>query len=223
MNVFRVISPACLVLASVATVSAQQAPPHKVFPLKPIPSEQWIEVLSGDPAKAGVSFVLRIHNDAGYICAPHTHPTEENIVVVQGSWGVGMGERISLSTVQPLELGAYALVPSKMAHFCRSKTETIIQVHGIGPFSIDLVDAGYELTSAGVGLKNGSPEGSKPPSAGDASSCFKLRIGDRVRGDSGDGSVVGAECFPTNQFTQYWVQKANGERFWSTLDGLKRR
>ena len=67
--------------------------------------------------------MLRIHNDAGYVCAPHTHPTDENIVVVQGTWGVGMGPRIGLSTVEPLEVGAYGLVPSKMAHYCWSKTE----------------------------------------------------------------------------------------------------
>ena len=124
--------------------------PHKVVPLNKIPSQQWIEVVSGDPSKAGSPFVLRIHNDAGYVCPPHTHPTNENIVVVQGSWSVGMGTRINLSTVQPLELGASVLVPAKMAHFCRSKTETIIQVHGVGPFSVDMVDPLYELTDKGV-------------------------------------------------------------------------
>ena len=124
--------------------------PHKVVPLNEIPSEQWIEVVSGDPSKAGSAFVLRIHNDAGYVCPPHTHPTDENIVVVQGSWSVGIGTRINLSTVQPLELGAYALVPAKMAHFCRSKTETIIQVHGVGPFSVDMVMPMDELTDEGV-------------------------------------------------------------------------
>jgi hypothetical protein len=222
MIAFRALSSTLLVLVGVASVSAQQVVPHKVFPLKPIPSEQWIEVLSGDPSKAGVPFVLRIHNDAGYVCAPHTHPTDENIVVVQGSWGVGMGPRIALSMVEPLEVGAYGLVPSKMAHYCRSKTETIIQVHGIGPFSIDLVDPGYELTAAGAGLMNGSPAGSRPPSAENASSCFKLRMGDRVRSALDEGTVVGAQCFSTNQFTQYWIQKANGERFWTTLEALKK-
>jgi hypothetical protein len=216
------LSSAILALAVAANVSAQQAASHKVFPLRPIPSEQWIEVLVGDPSKPGVPFVLRIHNDAGYVCPPHTHPTDENIVVVQGSWGVGMGSRIALSTVELLEVGAYGLVPSKMAHYCRSKTETILQVHGVGPFSIDLVDPGYEMTAAGAGVMGGSPVGSRSPSAESVSSCFKLRMGDRVRGALGDGTVVGAQCFPTNQFTQYWIQRANGERFWATLEALKK-
>jgi quercetin dioxygenase-like cupin family protein len=79
---------------STAILSAQEAS-HKVVPLGKMPSEQWIEVLSGDPSKPGSAFVLRIHNDAGYVCPPHTHPTDENIVVVKGSWSVGMGTRIN--------------------------------------------------------------------------------------------------------------------------------
>ncbi len=159
----RALSSAILALAVAANVSAQQAASHKVVPLRPMPSEQWINVLAGDPSKPGVPFVLRIHNDAGYVCAPHTHPTDENIVVVQGSWGVGMGSRIALPTVEPLEVGAYGLVPGKMAHYCLSKTETIIQVHGVGPFSVDLVDPSYVMTAAGAGVMGGSPVGSQSP------------------------------------------------------------
>ena len=84
-----------LFVALVVTAVRAQVAPHKVVPLNRIPSEQWIEVVSGDPSKAGSAFVLRIHNDAGYVCPPHTHPTDENIVVVQGNWSVGMGTRIN--------------------------------------------------------------------------------------------------------------------------------
>ena len=121
-----------------------------------------------------------------------------------------MGSRIALSTVELLEVGAYGLVPSKMAHYCRSKTETILQVHGVGPFSIDLVDPGYEMTAAGAGLMGGSPAGSRPPSAESVSSCFKLRTGDRVRGALGDGTVVGAQSFPPQSI--HSILDSKGER-----------
>jgi hypothetical protein len=75
---FRALLSTLLVLVGVAGVSAQQVVPHKVFPLKPIPSEQWIEVLSGDPSKAGVPFVLGIHNDAGYVCTAHSPHRREH-------------------------------------------------------------------------------------------------------------------------------------------------
>jgi hypothetical protein len=42
-----------------------------------------------------------------------------------------------------------------------------------------------------------------------------------MRGERGEGAVVGALCSPANQFTQYWIRKSSGERFWATLKDLK--
>jgi hypothetical protein len=64
-------------------------------------------------------------------------------------------------------------------------------------------------------LQPGSPTQSSPPD------CFVLKIGTRVHGDAGEGTVVGARCSPANQLTQYWVRKPNGERFWATAQELK--
>jgi hypothetical protein len=193
---------------------------HYVVPLKKTASEQWVERVWGDPDKSGSPYVIRIHNDAGYVVLPHVHPEDENITVVQGSWSLGMGNRFIRSALEPLELGAFGIVPKKMAHFARSKTETIIQVHGIGPFSTTVVDPVYELTDKGVLskislLQPGRAAQSSPPD------CFALKIGDRVRGAAGAGVVVGALCSPANQLTQYWIQKPNNERFWATLGELK--
>lgn len=33
---------------------------HQVVPLKRMPSEQWVETVSGDPQKPGMPFVIRI-------------------------------------------------------------------------------------------------------------------------------------------------------------------
>ena len=201
-------------------VNSQNPTPHRVVPLTKMPSEQWVERVSGDPGKAGAPFVIRIHNDAGYIVLPHVHPIDENITVVKGSWWLGMGQRFSRSALEPLELGAFGIVPKNMAHFVWSKTETIIQVHGIGPFASALVDPVYELTDKGFFLltsllEPGRSTSSSPPD------CFALTIGAQVGGDGGEGTVVGARCSPANQLTQYWVRKPNGERFWATREQLK--
>jgi hypothetical protein len=203
------------------TIVNAQTGPHRIVPLNNIPSEQWVEVLSGDPGKAGSPFVLRIHNDRGYVCPPHTHPNDENIVVVKGSWSVGMGPRIDLATVQAMELGGYAVVPAGMAHFCRSKTETIIQVHGVGPFTIDMVDPLFELTARGVNrsMSLGAPEQTVRDYP---VTCFELKIGDRVAGAAGQGTVVGAQCSAASGFTQYWVQTSGGDRFWATMKELRK-
>jgi hypothetical protein len=224
MSSFRILALALLLGFSLAgnNAKSQEQAHHGIVPLNKMPSEQWVEKVWGDPGKPGEPFVIRIHNDAGYVVLPHAHPIDENITVVKGSLWLGTDSRFKRSALELMELGAFGLVPKKMAHFGWSKTESIIQVHGIGPFSSTLVDPVYELTDKGVFLltsllQPGVPAQSSP------SDCFALKVGQQVQGDLGEGVVVGARCSPANQFTQYWVQKYNGERFWATREDLKVR
>jgi hypothetical protein len=212
-----------VVLAAVSVWSqqisvAQQPAQPLVVPLKQFPLDQRFETVSGDPAKSGKPFVIRIHAEAGYIIMPHTHPVDENIVVVKGSWAVGMGDRFNRQALEPMEVGTYALVPKTMAHFALSKTDTIIQVHGIGPFTIRNVVPIYELTNKGFLLKEYSAVPGRPTPTSPAG-CFVLKLGDRVRASYGEGVVVEAQCTP-GQLTQYRVEKLNGERFWAQRDEL---
>jgi hypothetical protein len=200
--------------------SQDQPSHHGVVSLNNFSPGQWVEKVRGDYSKPGEPFVLRIHNDAGYIVFPHVHPIDENITVVKGSWSLGMGRRFNRSALQPMEMGSFGIAPKNMAHFAWAKTDSILQVHGIGPFSSTVVDPVYELTDQGVFLltsllRPGVPTSSSPPN------CFAVRIGTQVRGDRGEGAVVDARCSPANKLTQYWVQKPNGERFWATLQELK--
>jgi hypothetical protein len=59
--------------------SAQSQDPaaHGVVPLHTFHPGQWVEKVWGDFTKTGEPFVFRIHQDAGYITLPHTHPTDE--------------------------------------------------------------------------------------------------------------------------------------------------
>jgi hypothetical protein len=211
----------CVTLLIGGTDARSQVLTHGgVAPLTKIPSEQWIEKVVGDMDKPGRPFVIRIHHDAGYVVLPHTHPEDENITVLTGSWALGMGSHVNMSELEPMEQGALGFVPKKMAHFGYAKVETMLQVHGIGPFVNLPIDPVYELTTKGVLskpslLKPGVPTSSSPPE------CFKLAIGTRMRGELGEGVVVGALCSPANQFIQYWIKKTSGERFWATLKDLK--
>ncbi len=199
---------------------SQDSAHHGVVPLNKNPSEQWIETVWGDSTKPGEAFVIRIHRDAGHVVLPHTHPEDENITVVKGSWSLGMGRRFRRSALEPMELGAYGFVPKKMAHFGWSKTETIIQVHGIGPFVNELIDPVYELTDTGVLFRTSLTRPGRLTQSGPPD-CFALRMGARVRSDAEEGIIIGALCSPANQLTQYWVRRPNGERFWATLEELK--
>ena len=150
---------------------------------------------------------------------PHTHTTDENIVVVQGTWAVGMGDRFKQQALEPMEIGDYGFAPKGMAHFAFSKTETTIQVHGIGPFATMWAIPVYELTAHGVLTKTGPEDPGRPVSTV-PKDCFALKLGTRVHGSLGDGVVVGAQCTP-GELTQYRVEKPGGARFWGQGDELK--
>jgi hypothetical protein len=215
--------PTIVVLAAVsvwlqkAGLAQQPAETH-VVPLKKFSPEHRFETVWGDPAKTGEPFVIRIHAEAGYIIMPHTHTIDENIIVVKGSWALGMGERYNGQALEPMEVGTFGLAPKTMAHFALSKTYTILQVHGIGPFTTHWVVPIYELTDKGVLLNMSAAEPGRPTPTSPPG-CFVLKLGDRVRGSSGEGVVIGAQCTP-GQLTQYRVEKPDGERFWAQRDEL---
>src|SRR5882762_9671035 len=97
---------------------ARQPVERHVVPLKTfskLPTDKRVETVSGDAAKAGAPFVIRIHAEAGYIIMPHTHPVDENIVVVKGSWAVAMGERFKRDALEPMEVGDYGFAAKGMA------------------------------------------------------------------------------------------------------------
>jgi len=208
-------------VSSQQTGLAQQPVQPNVVPLKNfsrLALDKRYETVWGEPAKAGERFVIRIHAEAGYIIMPHTHPEDENIVVVKGNWALGMGDRFNRDTLKLMEVGDYGFASKKMAHFGLSKTDTIIQVYGIGPFTTQWVVPVYELTDKGVLLKASAGEAGRPtpmPPEG----CFALKLGAPVRGSYGEGVVVGAQCTP-GQLTQYRVERTDGERFWAQQDEL---
>src|SRR5450432_3507244 len=120
----RLLCPTLLVAAMNA--QSQILTHGGVAPLTKIPSEQWIEKVVSDMDTPGQPFVIRIHHDAGYVVLPYTHPEDENITVLTGSWALGMGSRINMAELTPMEQGALGFVPKKMAHFGYAKVETTL-------------------------------------------------------------------------------------------------
>ncbi len=97
-------------------------------------------VVAGDPDKPGAAFVMRFRYRGNARIPPHWHPTDEHITVLSGTFVVGMGERFDERAGAELSSGGYAWIPAKMAHYAWSKGDTVVQVHGIGPFAINYVN-----------------------------------------------------------------------------------
>ena len=96
--------------------------------------------LEGDRSKAGAPFTIRAKFPDGYRVPPHWHATDERIVVLQGTFGMGLGERFDTAAGRELPVGSYAVTPKGVRHFAWAKGETVIHVSGTGPFEINYVN-----------------------------------------------------------------------------------
>ena len=96
--------------------------------------------VSGDFNAEGAPFVLRIRCVDGTKVPAHWHPTDENVTVLKGTFLVGMGESFEESKLQTMNVGNFIIVPKEMRHFAVCKGETIVQVHGAGPFKVNWVN-----------------------------------------------------------------------------------
>jgi hypothetical protein len=106
-----------------------------------LPAGAQMAVLDGDPSKAGMPFVIRAKFPDGYRIAPHWHPTDENVSILSGTFLVGMGDTFNDKSMTTLAAGGYAHMPKTMHHYASAKGETVIQVHGVGPFAVNYVNA----------------------------------------------------------------------------------
>src|SRR5689334_1530225 len=183
LGLLVLIATNCLVQAATAGNSA-------VVPLKKFSVEalsKRVEAVRGDWTRPGEPFVIRIHAESGFIVMPHTHPVDENIVILKGSWALGMGDRYRKERLEAMEPGDFGFAAHGMAHFAVSKTDTIIQVHGIGPFRVKWVVPMYELSDKGVLLIETAEEPGRV-TTDFPRDCFELTLGTPVRGSDGEGT-----------------------------------
>lgn len=105
-----------------------------------LPPGQDRVVLQGDPSKPGSEYTFRARMLDGYRVPPHWHSVDENVTVLKGTFMMGMGEKFDESAGMPLKVGTFATMPKKVNHFVWTKGETVIQVHGIGPYTVNYVN-----------------------------------------------------------------------------------
>jgi hypothetical protein len=95
-------------------------------------------VLHGDPSQRD-PYTLRLQFPDGYVFPPHWHPMDEHVTVVSGTFYLGIGEKANPEAAQAYEPGDYLVAPARMAHFGRVKGETVVQLHGMGPFVVNVI------------------------------------------------------------------------------------
>jgi quercetin dioxygenase-like cupin family protein len=185
------VAGAILLLA--APMAAQQAEraEARLVPLRPLTAD--FEVIFGDPEVPDQPFVMRIRELPGTIIPPHTHPVDEHITVLEGTFYFAVSDKFDLSLLKELKAGSYAFAPKGSTMFGASPDGAVVQVHGVGPFHIHWRDGFKSLDDPG------------------ASEVFLFRKGDLVVTPRGSGRI--RQGYASGTHVQYEIETSGGALF----------
>jgi quercetin dioxygenase-like cupin family protein len=112
-----------------------------------LPPGAKMAALEGDPTKEG-PFVVRFQFPDGYHVPPHTHPKTERVTVISGTLYLATGEALDRNSAKKLPAESFGYWPAGMKHTAWSEGETVIQLHGIGPWQINYVNPANDPRNA---------------------------------------------------------------------------
>lgn len=140
--------PLLLVLAVGVVALAADKVPHVLQPPTAmkwtagppsLPPGTQVAMLEGDLAKEGF-FAVRLKLPAGYRIPPHFHPVQERVTVIEGTFRLGMGDKVDEKGLRDYPAGSYLSMPAGMRHFAETTTGTVLQLATIGPWGITYVN-----------------------------------------------------------------------------------
>ena len=120
---------------SVRTVAPSEI---KWSPVSGYPSGYARAMLEGEASKA-IPFTYRVRLPAGFTFQPHTHAQDEHVTVLQGAWAFGVGDTFDASSLRSFPVGSFVVIPAGTPHFVGIESDTIVQMHGIGPIGFQSV------------------------------------------------------------------------------------
>src|SRR5690242_2252509 len=96
--------------------------------------------LLGDSSRGGV-WIDRVKIPAGTRVLAHTHPQDEPVTVIEGTWYVGRGTNFDANKLHGYPQGSFVLIPAGVPHFVETKeTAAIVQLNGNGKFHTDYLE-----------------------------------------------------------------------------------
>lgn len=104
-----------------------------------LPPGAQVAVVSGNPGGDG-PYVVRAKLPPGYKIPPHTHPTDENVTVLSGTFHIGMGDTFDTKKGDAMKTGGFVRAEKGMQHYGWTTAPAVLQIHGMGPFTINYVN-----------------------------------------------------------------------------------
>lgn len=104
-----------------------------------LPPGAQIAVMEG-PLSKPVPITARIKFPANYRLPAHHHPVIEHVTVISGTFHMGTGDKLDMTKTRALPPGGFAIMQPGTHHFAWTSEETIVQIHGVGPWGITYVN-----------------------------------------------------------------------------------
>lgn len=96
--------------------------------------------LYGDSSQGG-AWVDRVKIPAGGRVLAHTHPHDELVTVLEGTWYLGEGTKFDPTKLTGYPTGSFIVIPAGTPHFVAAKdAAVIVQLSGTGKFGTDYLE-----------------------------------------------------------------------------------
>jgi quercetin dioxygenase-like cupin family protein len=90
--------------------------------------------LYGDSSQGG-TWIDRVKIPGGARVFAHTHPQDELITVIEGTWYLGEGAKFDSAKLKGYPAGSFIVIPAGIPHFVAAKEGTVVvQLSGIEKF-----------------------------------------------------------------------------------------
>ena len=149
MRVFAILVASAVFAACALTgaPSAQSQDAHQMLTpsdlkwsdVPSLPPGAKIAVIEGKLNEAG-PFTFRLRLPPDYKIPAHSHPAVERVTVLSGTFNMGVGDKLDTGQTMALGAGGLAIMQPKTNHFAWTKEETVVQLHGIGPWGVTYVN-----------------------------------------------------------------------------------
>jgi quercetin dioxygenase-like cupin family protein len=104
-----------------------------------LPPGAKIAVIEG-PLNEAKPFTMRLQFPANYKIPAHYHGAIEHVTVISGTFNMGLGDKLDPKATRALGPGSVAIMQAGTRHFGWTEGETVVQVHGVGPWTVTYVN-----------------------------------------------------------------------------------
>ena len=96
--------------------------------------------LYGDSNQGG-PWIDRVKIPVGKHVPAHTHPQDELVTVIEGTWYVGVGNKYDPAKLKSYPAGSFVLIPAGLPHFVAAKeSAVIVQLSGGEKFRAEYIE-----------------------------------------------------------------------------------